>query len=219
MKTASLMAPNTMRNGHLVVGMVLTTWFVLVTLLSVNGVFVPQPGEPPLNLLLSFAVSVGVFAVLYVAIPAVREYVLALDMRMLILLHTWRMLGLGFVMLYVVDQLPLSFAFLAGFGDVMAAIGAMALGYLMFTRAKSVSQKWIWRWNTFGILDFVAAIGVGLLTRQGALLEASSGLNSDLMLQFPLVIIPAFLVQVLTITHIIIYLQLRRCGVEAGSNV
>lgn len=213
MKTASMMAPNAMRNGHLVVGIVLTMWFVLVALLSVNGAFVPQRGEAPLNLLLSFAVSLGVFAGLYVAIPAVREYVLALDMRMLILLHTWRMLGLGFVMLYVVDQLPLSFAFLAGFGDAMAAIGATALGYFMFTRAKSVSKKWIWRWNTFGLLDFIVAVGVGLLTRQGALLEASSGLNSDVMLQFPFVIIPAFLVQVLTITHIVIYLQLRRSEV------
>ncbi|WP_455221487.1 hypothetical protein [Kaarinaea lacus] len=216
MTTASITAPNPMRSGHLIVSLILLTWFSVITLLSVNGFFLTAPGEPPAYLLLTGLISLITFAVSYIAIPKVREYVLALDMRMLILLHSWRMLGMGFVMLYVVDQLPLSFAFFAGFGDALTAIGAMILGYTMLSQTKNVSHKWVLRWNTFGLLDFIVAVSIGVLTRQGAMLEPASGLNSDLMAQFPFVLIPAFLVQVFTLTHIIIYLQLRN---NKGSSV
>ena len=86
----------------------------------------------------------------------------------------------------------------------------------MFLDNNRVSRKWVFRWNSFGLLDFIVAVSVGVLTRQGALLVPASGLNSDLMAQFPFVLIPAFLVQVFTLTHIIIYLQLRnkRVGVK-----
>lgn len=208
MTTVSLSITKPSRNGHLVLATILFAWFSIITVLALDGFFLSAPGEPPLAILLSALMSLGVFTLAYTTFPSVKTYVLALDKRLLILLHSWRMLGLGFVMLYAVDQLPMSFAFLAGFGDALAAIGATVLAYTMF-RTNRVSRKWIQRWNMFGMLDFIVAVSVGVLTRQGALLYTDSGLHSDLMAQFPFVIIPAFLVQVFTLTHIIIYLQLR----------
>ena len=210
MTLSSITAPNASRVGHSLLGLILVTWFSVITVLALDGFFLTAPGEPPLNILLSGASSLFIFVLVYNLAPGVRQYLLGLDMRMLILLHSWRMLGMGFVMLYAVDQLPMSFAYLAGFGDAIAAIGAVILAYLLLTNSKRVSNKWIFRWNTFGVLDFVIAVSVGVMTRQGALLESTSGLNSDLMAQFPFVIVPAFLVQVFLLTHIIIYLQLRK---------
>jgi hypothetical protein len=209
MSTTTATLSSDQRSQHITIGLILLAWFGIVLGLSLTNAFLPPAGEPPLNLLLSGLVTLSLFALAYRSLPAFRAYVLGLDMRLLILLHGWRMLGLGFVMLYMVDQLPMLFAFLAGFGDAIAAVGAILLGYLLFTSRSGVSVKLISRWNTFGLLDFIIAVSVGVLTQQNGLLASNTGVDSDLMTAFPFAIIPAFLVQVLTLTHIIIYLQLR----------
>jgi TM2 domain-containing membrane protein YozV len=205
--TATL--PATPRNWHLATGLILFAWFALIFGLSLNGAFVPPAGEPPRLLLLTGAVSLGLFALAWRSLPAFRAYILGLDLRLLILLHGMRTLGLGFVMLYMVDQLPMLFAFLAGFGDALTAVAAIVLGYLLFTRRSGLPVRLIRRWNTFGLVDFVIAVSIGVLTRANGLLASGTGVDSDLMSAFPFAIIPAFLVQVFTLTHIIIYLQLR----------
>jgi hypothetical protein len=189
--------------------MVLLLWFALILALSINDVFASEPGQAPLNILVSFAASIGIFTLCYRVFARFRHYVLALDMRLLILLHSWRMLGLGFVMLYTQDSLPALFAFVAGFGDALTAIFAIVLAYTLFIRPASVSTKTVRRWNTFGLLDFVLAVAIGILTRSGAPLMIGNGVSSDLMTTFPFAMIPGFLVQVFTLTHIIIFLQLR----------
>lgn len=194
---------------HLFIGLVLFGWLTVITALGTNDVFISGPGEAPLAILISFATTLILFAIAYFILPAFREYVLKLDMRFLIMLHSWRMLGMGFIMLHLFDQLPALFAYLAGLGDALTALVAVFLAYAMFSNREGVSRNWIWRWNTFGLVDFIVAVTVGILTRSDALLAPANGLNSDLMTTFPFVIIPAFLVQVFALTHIIIYLQLK----------
>lgn len=190
--------------------LVLLTWFGLVFALSLNDFFVPPPGEPPLNLLLMALLAIGIFFTAYYTLDRFRDYVLNLDMRLLIMIHSWRTLGLGFVMLYLFDRLPALFALTAGLGDALAAIGAVFLAYALFQRPETVSRKWIWRWNAFGLLDFILAVSLGIMTRSGGLLMQADTVNSDIMTQLPFIIIPGFLVQVFTLTHIIIFLQLKQ---------
>ena len=194
---------------HSTIFIVLLVWFFLVTGLSLNESFIPKIGEPPHNLLISAIISISLFFSAYLIMPRFRTYVLNLDMRFLIMLHTWRMLGMGFIMLYLFNELPPLFAFLAGFGDAATAIAAVFLAYALFTRTQGVSKQWVSRWNTFGLLDFVIAVSVGVLTQTNGILFAASGIDSDLMTVYPFVLIPGFLVQVFSITHIIIYLQLK----------
>ena len=115
---------------------------------------------------------------------------------------------MGIIMLYIFDKLPPLFAFLVGFGDAATAIAAVFLAYSLFTRSQGVSKKSVWRWNTFGLIYFIVAVSVGILTQTDTILFADSGVNSDLMVVFPFALIPGFLVQVFAITHLIIYLQL-----------
>lgn len=195
--------------GHIFIGILLLAWMLAITVLALNDAFISVPGETPTTILISFAATFSLFSISYIGIPAFKEYVLKLDMRFLIMLHSWRMLGMGFVMLYMFDQLPALFAYLAGFGDALTAIVAVFLAYALFRNKQGVSRNWIWRWNTFGLIDFIIAVSVGILTRSDALLAPASGVSSDLMTTFPFVIIPGFLVQIFALTHIIIYLQLK----------
>jgi len=187
----------------------LLTWFLLIVGLSLNQFFITEQGEPPFNLLMSGAVSLGLFFIAYFRVEQFRQYVLNLDMRFLIMLHSWRTLGLGFILLYYVGELPALFALPAGLGDALVALGAVFLSYQLFTNKKGVSKKLVLRWNVFASLDFIVAVSLGILTRTDALLFQPNGANSDLMTAFPFVLIPAFLVQFFAITHIIIYLQLK----------
>ncbi|HEB58783.1 MAG TPA: hypothetical protein ENJ01_06160 [Gammaproteobacteria bacterium] len=209
MTTTTLDPTRPPRAGNLLALLILAGWGGLIIVLALDGFFAPPVGTPPLRLLVSGALVLAAFTAAWFLLPAFRAWVLALDMRLLIQLHSLRMLGMGFVMLYMVDRLPMSFAFLAGFGDALTAIGAVALVWAMMSHRDGVSRRWIWRWNTFGLLDFIVALTVGILTRQGGVLYPAGGPDSDLMTSFPFAFIPAFLVQVFTLTHIIIYLQLR----------
>ncbi|MFW2371616.1 MAG: hypothetical protein ACN4GM_00725 [Gammaproteobacteria bacterium] len=200
---------NTNDHRHVVTGGVLLTWLSLIVVLGLNEVFVTAAGEPPLAILISMATSISLFSIAYLSFPAVRDYVLKLDMRFLIMLHSWRMLGMAFIMLHLFGHLPSLFAYLAGLGDALTAILAVFLAYSLVKAGEGVSKKTIWRWNTFGLVDFIIAVSVGILTRTDAILAPATGVNSDIMTVFPFVIIPGFLVQLFTLTHIIIYLQLK----------
>ncbi len=185
------------------------SWFLGVTAMALAGMFDAAAGDRPLLILIAVILPVLIFSLSYWGIAAFRHWVRALDMRHLILLHSWRMIGMGFVFLYFHDDLPALFALPAGLGDAMAAIGAIFLGIAMYERAATVSRRRILAWNTFGLVDFVVAVSLGVMTRSGELLHISGSVGSEIMGTFPLALIPAFAVPFYVITHLVIFAQLK----------
>lgn len=187
-------------------GLVLVIWGAGVAYAAARGWFYGRPGEPPVAMLAALGFPVLTFVFGYAFSPRFRHWVLQLDRRRLVLLHTWRMLGLAFVFLYFAGQLPALFAYLAGIGDALVALGATLLVMTWLDRPVVPAGRGLLVWNTFGLLDFVVAVSVGVLTRSGAPLDMGA-VDSNLMGTFPLVMIPAFIVPLFVITHLIIYLQ------------
>lgn len=189
--------------------MIGVSWFSVILAIALSGGFDAQAGERPLGILGAVIMPPVIFSIAYLYIGVFREWVLALDIRHLILLHSWRMVGFGFVFLYFHDRLPALFALPAGLGDGMAAIGAVFLGIALYEKATSVSTRRIFLWNTFGLVDFIVAVTMGVLTRTGELLYLGGPVSSDIMGSFPLALIPGFAVPFYVITHLIIYAKLR----------
>ena len=177
--------------------------------MALTNSFDAAVGERPLLILFAVIAPVVIFSLSYLGITAFRQWVLALDMRHLILLHSWRMIGMGFVFLYFHDRLPALFALPAGLGDAMAAAGAIFLGIAMYEPAVTVTRQRILAWNTFGLIDFVIAVSLGVMTRTGEVLHISGSAGSEIMGTFPLALIPAFGVPFYVITHLVIYAQLK----------
>ncbi|MEN8213306.1 MAG: hypothetical protein ABFR19_02985 [Pseudomonadota bacterium] len=147
---------------------------------------------------------------------SVRAFVSGIDVRILILLHSFRTVGFGFLILYAHDMLHPLFAFPAAIGDIATAFAALTLGILLF-KGIDLPTNAVRRWNTFGLIDFAIAVIAGITMRSALL--GSENLNTDLMGSFPLMIFPTFLVPMMIIVHLMIYAKLSQQNHLTGARL
>jgi hypothetical protein len=175
---------------------------------SLAGAFATPASQQPVATLVAVVLPVAAFIALYRTLPAFRSLVLGIDLRPIILLHAFRTVGLGFILVAVFGDLPWIFAIPAGLGDAAAAVGAVVVVLALYSRA-GTSRRLIRAWNNFGLADFIAAVVIGTLARTGGPLQLAGTPPSDAMGMFPLALIPAFVVPFYVVTHLIVALQLR----------
>jgi hypothetical protein len=178
---------------------VVAAWFLAALVGSWIGVFDTQP-SPPIPLGLFAVVPIAVFGLAYLLSEEFRLFVLSLDLRVLTAAQTWRVLGAVFLILWAQGALPGVFALPAGWGDVAIGVTAPLVA-------------WNWRrlfpgkifviWNVLGILDLVVAVTLGVLSSATPLGILRGDVSSRLMGQFPLSLIPTFLVPLFVIFHLI----------------
>jgi hypothetical protein len=112
----------------------------------------------------------------------------------------WRFVGVGFVLAWLAGVLPGGFGIPEGFGDIIAALGALLL--LLKVRKGTASRGWLLAWNIFGTIDLLSAITVGLLYSQSRLGVLSAPTSSTVLLvTFPVSIIPTFFVPLFLLMH------------------
>jgi hypothetical protein len=100
--------------------------------------------------------------------PELRLRPLAEALRPLLILHSFRFIGLAFLIPGVVSpDLPSSFAHSAGYGDIIAAILAL-LSLLLLSRGAGFVFTWIFNlWGSADLLNaFYQANHAGLLAGQ-----------------------------------------------------
>jgi hypothetical protein len=189
---------------------VIAAWLAAVLALGASGAYTAPPHTPPLALLIGFVAPIAVGLIAYFASARFREWVLGIEPRMLVSLHSWRFAGFSFVALYVYGILPGFFAWPAGLGDM--AIGVTApwmLGRL--TRSPAfVSSRAFVRWNLLGLLDLFLAMSLGAI---GGFLLSDRPVTTAPMATLPLVLIPVFLVPSFILTHFALLAKARRRAV------
>lgn len=187
----------------------LAAWLAVALYAVFAGLMRAPAGSPPMAVAIAAITPVLVFLGLYAAVPALRHYVHALDIRFLTSLQGWRVLGAMFLVLYVYDVLPGLFAFPAGLGDVAVGVTAPWILLALANRPGFAASRGFIVWNLLGILDFVVAVGAGTLA-SGVIPDLVPGLTTAPMNAWPLAMIPGFLVPLFTILHLIAILQARR---------
>ena len=188
---------------------IFVAWFALVAVVGARGGFVTPPGVPPLPILLGFLTPLVVFLAAYSLSRPIREFVMAIDPRLMMAMQAWRFAGLGFLALYAHGVLPGFFALPAGLGDMAIGLTAPWLLAVLVRQPSFAASRTFVIWNLLGILDLVVAMGTGAL---GAILIAGTdaGAATGAMARMPLVLIPAFFVPVLMALHASALLQARR---------
>jgi hypothetical protein len=199
-----------------VVATVLAAWFVLVFLLGAGGAFVTPPGELPIAIGIGVSAPVALFLAGFSLSRPFREFVLSIDLRLMLGIQAWRFAGLGFLALYAHEVLPGSFAWPAGLGDVAIGVTAPWMLVALTRKPGFAGSRTFVSWNLLGLLDLVVAVGIGVFdsaVATGAVGEATTGP----MAQLPLVLIPAYFVPIFVMLHLGALMQARRRDRQAFS--
>ena len=186
-------------------------WLALVLVLGARGVFVAPTGAPPLALLLGLLAPLSLFLVGYRALQPLREFVLSVDLRLIVGIQAWRWAGFGFLTLYTYRVLPGVFAWPAGLGDMAIGVTAPWVLAALLRRPDFAAGKRFVAWNLSGILDLAVAVSIGALV---PLLAPNlyGGISTAPLAQLPLVLIPTYFVPTFLILHLTALLQARRLG-------
>lgn len=195
----------------------LALWFVLVLILGTSAAFVRPPGELPLPILGGATIPIILFFAAFYIWRPFREFVLALDLRLVTGIHAWRAGGLGFLALYTHGLLPGSFALPAGLGDIAIGVSAPWMMLALIRRPSFATSRLFTLWNLLGLLDLVVAVGTGVLN-SGLVPGAVAEVTTAPMAQLPLVLIPAYLVPLFIMLHLAALFQVRALALSTRPN-
>jgi hypothetical protein len=149
-----------------------------------------------ISVILSF-ISWGIIARRYIW-PALRRVARVEALRRLLLLHTFRFVGLAFVIPGVVSpDLPVAFARPAAYGDLSTAILALLA---IATSGSTLGIILAWAFNILGSADLLYAFYQGNRVH----LDSAPGLQGAAYF------IPTVLVPLLLTTHVLVFLLLLR---------
>src|SRR6202030_2781546 len=101
------------------------------------------------------------------------------------------------------------FAWPAGLGDVLAGVLAPVVAIAYWRRPRENADL-VTAWNLFGLTDLVVAMTAGFLTSPSPFQLFAFDLPNELISQFPLVLMPVFLVPLSVLLHLASLTKLRR---------
>lgn len=196
------------------VWLVVAAWAALSLILNAFGVFTSTPDKPPIALLVSVIGPPVLFGIAYALSPYVRTLSLSLDLRLLTAIQAWRIIGAMFLVLMTFHLLPGTFAWPAGIGDMI--VGAYApFVVVAISRRTPGWRKHVVLLNILGLLDFVGAIGGGVLSGNSPIGILRGEVTADIMQELPLSLIPTFAVPFWIILHIISLIKVRKLETTA----
>lgn len=178
------------------IAVLLVLWLLAAWVAVTTGLLLRVP--PPVVAVLLAAVA----TLVCLAVPGFRRWMQCADLRLFLLPHLVRFVGLVFLILVSNGVLAPAFRPI-GWGDLLAAIGAVGLLALGAPERRSSYQWWIWlAWNTFGVVD------MALLVVTGIRLALAAPEQFALFRQFPFGLLPTFAVPLIITTHVLIYVRL-----------
>jgi hypothetical protein len=174
-------------------------WFAVAWGLSRLNVFAVGVDELPR---IEFALILPIVAglALMLGTASGRAIVTAAPQSWLVGLQVYRALGFMFLALWAQGQMPGEFALPAGIGDIIVGATAPLVAWLNARNAASAATV-TRAWNIFGIADLVVAVTTGFLTSPSPLQMLAFDRPNFLITEYPIVMVPAFLVPASIILH------------------
>jgi len=114
-----------------------------------------------------------------------------------------------FLAFHAYRLLPGVFAYPAGCGDILVGLLAPFVLMKVVREDKNWPQS-VLMLNVLGLLDFLAAVGTGLLASSGPLGILKGEVSTQILQQMPVSLVPTFGVPFWIIVHLISLLQLQQ---------
>lgn len=128
-----------------------------------------------------------------------------LDLKDLVRIHIFRLIGSFFIILFLYDLLPPVFALIAGVGDVLTALASIWV-VRAIEQGKSYALQLTFVWNTFGLLDILATSAMAILFTKFSIDTGSQGV--EFLAEFPFCFIPAFAPATIIFLHLLVFRKL-----------
>lgn len=177
----------------------LVAWYGIVYFLGTLGFFGQRPLFVP-NIIWAFVV-LFIFIKLLLSSTKLQQLFDSIPLQWIVNLQLFRVMGVGFLSLYMMRLLPGQFAIPTGWGDVFVGITAPIVAYIYLLK-KSYSKKLAVLWNWIGIADLTMSISLGILTYPEPLQVVPTQLSNGPIALFPLVLVPCFAVPLSVILHL-----------------
>lgn len=177
----------------------LVVWYGLVIYLASIGFFGKNPLFLP-NIIFAFVV-IYYFGKYLLSRPSLQQIAAAMPPHYIMNVQVFRVMGVGFLILYSMKILPGAFAIPTGIGDVLVGLTGPIVGYLYQTN----KDKWrtlAMHWHRFGIADLVLAVSLAIITYSRPIQLFPTKIPSDPIALYPLAIIPLFAVPLSILLHL-----------------
>jgi hypothetical protein len=156
---------------------------------------------------------------IFVAIPLIaaalfacfadgRRALMSLPLPLIAGLNICRVFAFMFLLLLVQGRLSGPFPYSAALGDIITGLAAIPM--LSRMRDMQANAVAIHVWNAFGMADLIAAIGLGVMSAEGSILQVFAAPGSAAMQRLPWSFVPTVLVPLWMIMHVVVWAQLRR---------
>lgn len=198
---------DTLKRIRIAVG--LTIWFMVVTILAATEVFHYQHGLGVQGLGVAVMLPIVILSGGVLFSPTLHRALQNIPLSMLIGVNVVRILGVTFLILYATGRLPGPFAPIAGWGDILVGMAAGPVAWLFYKKGIAVRPT-VLLWNTLGLVDLIAAVGLGVVSSPGPLRVIFTEPGSAIMTTLPWLLIPGFLVPLLATTHLALFYRLRK---------
>ncbi|MGH7902319.1 MAG: hypothetical protein ACRENZ_11350 [Thermodesulfobacteriota bacterium] len=173
-------------------------WFFISLLVGASGLLASIP--PPFPQIILFSL-VLVLLIIFWKSESFREVCFDLDIRVLLLIHLTRFVGIYFLILYSRGELPYAFAVHGGLGDIAVAFTALLVS-IFPPRAGGLGFFIYFAWNILGLIDILYVVKTAA---RSAIADPQSMMA---LTELPLSLLPTFLVPIIIFSHILIFFRL-----------
>ena len=179
-----------------VIGLV---WLLVAIALGLSGLL--RHVRPPGPQIMIFGLT-GVLILAYWFNRSFRDWLKAVDLRLVVGLHLTRFVGFYFLWLYGRGELPYRFAVPGGWGDIIVATGAALIlaTWSGFGRRAAV----LLIWNLYGLVDILFVV----VTAAAEAMAVPASMAA--LLRMPLSLLATFLVPLIISSHMLIFARVLR---------
>jgi hypothetical protein len=185
-------------SGRIIV--ITALWFLVALAAGAFG-FVAAL-KPPFPQVILFGLT-ALLLLLFWRLQAFQHWILAVDLRVLLLIHLTRFVGIYFLILYGRGELPYAFAVPGGWGDIITATTVTLLLLLSSLKINPPRSLYL-LWNLFGTIDIFMVVIAAI---RSALKEPQS---MNALLKLPLSLLVTFIVPLIIFTHLVLFVRLLR---------
>jgi hypothetical protein len=173
-------------------------WLALAMVLGFSGLL--RQVRPPGPQIMIFGLTSGLIGAFWLS-RSLREWLRALDLRVIVALHLTRFVGFYFLWLYSRGELPYRFAVPGGWGDIVVATGAAVI--LASWSGFGSRRPGLLIWNLYGLVDILFVVATAATEGR------ANPTSMAALLRLPLSLLATFLVPLIISSHVLMFARLR----------